>query len=76
MPDSPKHSISRRGFLTIAGTAGLALGCSPGAGPQKLIPYLTPPEHIFPGRRCSTAPSAASAPPRAVSRLGRAKAGW
>ncbi|MEE9235662.1 MAG: molybdopterin-dependent oxidoreductase [Candidatus Acidoferrales bacterium] len=49
MSDSPL--VDRRGFLKILGVtgAGVALsGCTQGA-PEKLIPYVIPPENIIPG---------------------------
>ncbi len=49
MPDEPKRGIDRRTLLKLAGAAGVLAGCSPPAGPQKLIPYLVPPEEIVPG---------------------------
>jgi anaerobic selenocysteine-containing dehydrogenase/Fe-S-cluster-containing dehydrogenase component len=49
MPDDADSSVSRRAFLKLAGAAGLLASCSPPAGPQKLIPYLVPPEDIVPG---------------------------
>ena len=49
MPDEPRDSVSRRTFLKVAGAAGVLASCSPPAGPQKLIPYLVPPEEIVPG---------------------------
>jgi anaerobic selenocysteine-containing dehydrogenase/Fe-S-cluster-containing dehydrogenase component len=49
MPDEPRPGLSRRAFIRLAGAAGVLAGCSPPAGPQKLIPYLVPPENIVPG---------------------------
>ncbi len=49
MPDEPTKGIDRRTLLKLAGAAGVLAGCSPPAGPQKLIPYLVPPEEIVPG---------------------------
>jgi anaerobic selenocysteine-containing dehydrogenase/Fe-S-cluster-containing dehydrogenase component len=49
MPDEPAKGIDRRTLLKLAGAAGVLAGCSPPAGPQKLIPYLVPPEEIVPG---------------------------
>ena len=36
-------------LLKLAGAAGVLAGCSSPPGPQKLIPYLVPPEEIVPG---------------------------
>jgi molybdopterin-containing oxidoreductase family iron-sulfur binding subunit len=44
--DAPLH---RRTFLKIIGAAGVAAGCSPRAAPQKVIPFLVPPDDIVPG---------------------------
>ncbi len=45
------EGVSRRTFLRIAATAGAAgAACSPPALPQKLIPFLVPPDEIIPGR--------------------------
>ncbi len=42
---------TRRNFLRLALTAGAAgAACSPKAAPQKLIPFLVPPDEIIPGR--------------------------
>ncbi|MBZ5590271.1 MAG: 4Fe-4S dicluster domain-containing protein [Acidobacteriia bacterium] len=49
MSDEPRDALSRRTFLKVAGAAGLLASCSPPAGPQKLLPYLVPPEEIIPG---------------------------
>jgi molybdopterin-containing oxidoreductase family iron-sulfur binding subunit len=49
MPDEPTKGIDRRTLLKLAGAAGVLAGCSPAAGPQKLIPYLVPPEESVPG---------------------------
>ncbi len=49
MTDETRDAISRRAFLKVAGAAGVLASCSPPAGPQKLIPYLVPPEDIVPG---------------------------
>jgi anaerobic selenocysteine-containing dehydrogenase len=49
MSDEPREALSRRTFLKVAGAAGVLASCSPPAGPQKLIPYLVPPEEIVPG---------------------------
>ncbi len=49
MPDKTRDAISRRAFLKVAGAAGVLASCSPPAGPQKLIPYLVPPDEIVPG---------------------------
>ncbi len=45
-----KDGLSRRTFLRIAATAGAAGACSPRPTPQKLIPFLVPPDEIVPGR--------------------------
>ncbi len=42
--------LSRRAFIKAASVAGVAAGCSPKPGPQKLIPYLVPPEDMIPGK--------------------------
>ena len=49
MADERPNGIDRRALLKLAGAAGLLAGCSPAPGPQKLIPYLVPPEEIVPG---------------------------
>src|SRR5512136_123566 len=49
MPDEPTKGIDRRTLLKLAGAAGVLAGCSPPAGPQKLIPYLVPPQDVVPG---------------------------
>jgi anaerobic selenocysteine-containing dehydrogenase/Fe-S-cluster-containing dehydrogenase component len=64
MPDERPNGIDRRTLLKLAGAAGVLAGCSPAPGPQKLVPYLVPPEEIVPGmplfyrtvcRECSAA---------------------
>jgi anaerobic selenocysteine-containing dehydrogenase/Fe-S-cluster-containing dehydrogenase component len=49
MADERPNGIDRRALLKLAGAASLLAGCSPAPGPQKLIPYLVPPEEIVPG---------------------------
>jgi anaerobic selenocysteine-containing dehydrogenase len=51
MSDEKATGINRRTFLKVAGAAGAvaAAACSSPPGPQKLIPYLVPPEEIVPG---------------------------
>ncbi len=44
------QGLSRRTFLRIAAAAGAGAACSPPALPQKLIPFLVPPDEIVPGR--------------------------
>ncbi len=44
-----EHGFGRRGFLGLAGMAGLAAACSPKAAKQHLVPYLVPPEDVVPG---------------------------
>ena len=64
MPDETPKGIDRRTLFKLAGAAGVLAGCSPAPGPQKLVPYLVPPEEIVPGtpvfyrtvcRECSAA---------------------
>ncbi|HET9553350.1 MAG TPA: hypothetical protein VFP50_10310, partial [Anaeromyxobacteraceae bacterium] len=50
MSDPASGPLSRRAFLTIVGGAGVAAGCSPKAATQRLVPWLTPPEELVPGR--------------------------
>ncbi|GEJ58941.1 4Fe-4S dicluster domain-containing protein [Anaeromyxobacter diazotrophicus] len=45
MPD-----LSRRTFLRFAAASVAGAACSPRALPQKLIPFLVPPDEIVPGR--------------------------
>jgi molybdopterin-containing oxidoreductase family iron-sulfur binding subunit len=48
--DRDAPGLSRRTFLRLAAAGGAAsVACSPKAGPQKLIPFLLPPEEIVPG---------------------------
>jgi anaerobic selenocysteine-containing dehydrogenase/Fe-S-cluster-containing dehydrogenase component len=49
MSDDPQ-GVSRRGFLRIAAAGAAGAACSPKALPQKLVPFLVPPEEIVPGR--------------------------
>ena len=49
MPSRPTDGISRRKFLTIAGVASVAVGCSAPAPRQKLVPYVEPPTDGIPG---------------------------
>ncbi len=49
MADEDRKGLDRRTLLKLAGAAGVLAGCSPAPGPQKLIPYLVPPEEIVPG---------------------------
>ncbi len=42
--------IGRRFFLRILGATGVAAGCSPAHGPEKLIPLLVPPQNMVPGK--------------------------
>ncbi len=49
MSEETPKGIDRRTLLKLAGAAGALAGCSPPPGPQKLIPYLVPPEEIVPG---------------------------
>jgi anaerobic selenocysteine-containing dehydrogenase/Fe-S-cluster-containing dehydrogenase component len=51
MSDEKATGINRRTFLKVAGAAGAvaAAACSSPPGPQKLVPYLVPPEEIVPG---------------------------
>jgi anaerobic selenocysteine-containing dehydrogenase/Fe-S-cluster-containing dehydrogenase component len=51
MSDEPTNGMNRRTFLKVAGAAGAAAAaaCSSPPAPQKLIPYLVPPEEIIPG---------------------------
>jgi anaerobic selenocysteine-containing dehydrogenase/Fe-S-cluster-containing dehydrogenase component len=48
--DPAAGPFSRRTFLTIIGSAGVAAGCSPRAATQKLVPYLVPPEELILGK--------------------------
>jgi molybdopterin-containing oxidoreductase family iron-sulfur binding subunit len=41
--------LRRRTFLKIVGAVGATASCSPRAAPQKVIPFLVPPEQIVPG---------------------------
>jgi anaerobic selenocysteine-containing dehydrogenase/Fe-S-cluster-containing dehydrogenase component len=50
MDEATRRSVNRRTFLKVAGVAGLATGCSSPGVPQRLVPYLDPPEDIIPGR--------------------------
>ena len=49
MTDPAQSPLDRRTFLKIAGTVGVAAGCSPRAATQKVIPFLVPPDDIVPG---------------------------
>jgi len=49
MTDPVQSPLDRRTFLKIAGTVGVAAGCSPRAATQKVIPFLVPPDDIIPG---------------------------
>ncbi len=44
-----QRGFTRRTFLKAIGAAGAVAGCSPKPGPQLVVPYLNPPEHIVPG---------------------------
>jgi anaerobic selenocysteine-containing dehydrogenase/Fe-S-cluster-containing dehydrogenase component len=48
--DPAAGPFSRRTFLTIIGSAGIAASCSPRAARQKLVPFLAPPEELVPGK--------------------------
>jgi molybdopterin-containing oxidoreductase family iron-sulfur binding subunit len=43
--------VNRRDFLKLLGlgAASVTAGCAPGGKPEKLIPYLIPPEDVIPG---------------------------
>jgi anaerobic selenocysteine-containing dehydrogenase/Fe-S-cluster-containing dehydrogenase component len=49
MSDPTQRPMGRRTFLGIAGTVGIAAGCSPKAATQRVLPWLVPPEDIVPG---------------------------
>src|SRR5512133_2911707 len=49
MSDPSQRPLSRRTFLLLAGSAGVAAGCSPRAATEKLVPWLVPPDDIIPG---------------------------
>ena len=49
MTDPAQSPLDRRAFLKIAGTVGVAAGCSPRVATQKVIPFLVPPDDIVPG---------------------------
>jgi molybdopterin-containing oxidoreductase family iron-sulfur binding subunit len=42
--------IGRRYFLRVLGATGVAAGCSPSHGPEKLVPLLNRPENMVPGK--------------------------
>ncbi len=50
MSDPGEWKLGRRTFLGVAGTVAAAAACSPRSAPQKIVPFLVPPENVVPGK--------------------------
>ena len=44
-----EQGLTRRTFLRFAAAGAAGAACSPRALPQKLVPFLVPPDEIIPG---------------------------